>query len=112
MQAALDRKMEVIRLKFNENCDAMGDWTSYVDSLKDQILTLEGRVESMADKLCRCGEGAETAEPVDCPASPALTYEGSEASYHTPPVEGSPGDNSNVENIPPTDRAEIGRAHV
>ena len=52
MQAALDRKMEVICVKFNKNCDVMGDWTSYVDGLKDQIQTLEGRIESMADKLC------------------------------------------------------------
>ena len=90
MQKALDTKMETIRLKFNQNCDAMGDWTKYVNRLKDQVEVLEesvqileGKVESMTGRLCRCGEGVETAESVERPASPALTYEGSKASYHT-----------------------------
>ena len=35
-----------------------------------------------------------------------MSYEGSEASYHTPPVEGSPANDSSQENIPSVDRAE------
>ena len=59
MQKALDTKMEAIRVKFNQNCDIMGQWTKYVDGLKDQVevleetvLTLEGKIESMTDRLC------------------------------------------------------------
>ena len=96
MQKALNSKMKMIRINFNQNCDMMGDWTKYVDCLKEQVevlgemvQTLEGKVKSMTRRLCRCGEGVETAESVECPASPALTYEGPKASYHTPPVEGS-----------------------
>ena len=76
MQRALDAKMEAIRVKFNQNCDVMGEWTKYVDGLKAQVevleetvLTLEGKVESMSDKLCKCGKGVETAEPLDHPAT-------------------------------------------
>ena len=80
------------------------------------------RIDSMSDKLCRCGEvPASISEGRNIP-TPALTYAGSEDSYHTPPVtnpeevldespirpthtELSPANDSNAENLPPVGRA-------
>ena len=66
-----------------------------VDSLGGETQELTARVESMSDKLCRCQDRADCAEVGSFERNiptPALTYEGSDDSYHTPPPAGIVGD--------------------
>ena len=89
------------------------------DSLGGELQELTARVESMLDKLCRCQDCVEVESFVRNIPTPALTYTGSEDSYHTPPpagiigdspvrpplVEFSSGNDSNQENVCPSGHA-------
>ena len=63
-----------------------------VDSLGGESQELTAPVESMSDKLCRCQDHVEVKSFVRNIPTPALTYAGSEDSYHTPPPAGIIGD--------------------
>ena len=89
------------------------------DSLGGESQELTARVESMSDKLCQCQDQVEVESFVRNIPTPALTYAGSEDSYHTPPpagiigdlpvrpplVELSSGNDLNQENVRPSGRA-------
>jgi len=65
---------------------------------RDMIEKLITRVESMEDRLCRCGEGKGKGKAVEISPSPVLgsplvldrPLTGSDGLYHTPPVASSP----------------------
>lgn len=74
-------------------------------------LLTSAHLNSMSDHLCHCGMGDRVQAPERRIPSPALSYEGSNASYHTPPQAGVPThlplreesmtNDSNAENAPP-----------
>jgi hypothetical protein len=80
-------------------------WTERVDELEDELDVAKAKIESMSGELCHCNrvQEVEATSEGGIP-TPALSYEGSNDSYHTPPREGSPHNDSNGENRPPADR--------
>ena len=92
------------------------------DSLAVDRIIDSAHIDSMSDKLCRCGEVPSLVPEGRNIPTPALTYAGSEDSYHTPPVanpegvldkspicpmhtELSSANDSNAENLPLVGRA-------
>ena len=92
------------------------------DSLAVDCIIDSAHIDSMSDKLCRCGEVPLSVPEGHNIPTPALSYARSEDSYHTPPVanpdgilvespicpmhtELSPANDSNAENLPPVGRA-------
>ena len=92
------------------------------DSLAVDCIIDSVHIDFMSDKLCRCGEVPSLVPEGRNIPTPALTYAGSEDSYHSPPVanpdgildespirpmhtELSPANDSNAENLPPVGRA-------
>src|SRR5258708_10659521 len=82
----------------------MTQWVEQVNQLEAKLLVTRGLAESMVDKLCHCNHPEEivVVSPLAVP-TPELSYAGSNRSYHTPPVEGSPANDSNAENAPVVD---------
>ena len=92
------------------------------DSLAVDRIIDSACIDSISDKLCRCGEVPSLVPEGRNIPTPALTYAGSEDSYHTPPVANTDGilyespicpmhterslaNDSNAENLPPVGRA-------
>ena len=98
----------------NKGQEKFRDLNERHDSLAVDSLLTTARFDSMSDHLCHCGTGDQT-QALECLIpSPALSYEGSNTSYHTPPQLGAPTrlplrkesttNDSNAENVPPRPR--------
>ena len=94
------------------------DLAEHHDSLAVDCIIDSTRIDSMSDKLCRCGEVPSLVPEGRNIPMPALTYAGLEDSYHTPPVANPDGildespihpmhtklslaNDSNAKNLPP-----------
>ena len=78
-------RLNLQRDDINEGQEMFKDLNEPHNSLAVESLLTSACVNSMWDRLCHCGTGDRTRAPEHLIPSPALSYEGSNASYHTQP---------------------------
>jgi hypothetical protein len=80
-------------------------WTERVDELEDELNVAKAKMRACRENSVIATEFRRWRQPSEGGIpTPALSYKGSNDSYHTPPREGSPHNDSNGENRPPADR--------
>src|SRR6201992_261482 len=79
------------RQELDANREEMVWLSREVDDLKANKVMLEARIDSMAERLCRCSEASPWVRGVGSAVEP-LELEGEELEYVTPPMTSSPAE--------------------
>ena len=87
----LSRRMNRHRQELDANREEMVRLSREVDDLKADKVMLEARIDSMAERLCKCSEGSPRTRGIGSAAEP-LELEDEELEYVTPPMTSSPAE--------------------
>src|ERR1700755_3136039 len=90
----LSRRMNRHRQELDASREEMVRLSQEVDDLKADKVMLEARIDSMAERLCRCSETSPRVRGIGSAVEP-LEIEDEELEYMTPPLTSSP-----VEEVP------------
>jgi hypothetical protein len=122
-EESITNMAEVIRKQaaaLKQDAKTFEKWMDWFNEIEEELKVTQVQVSSLSDWVCRCRD----VDAVEWVPSPALSYAGSQQSYHTPPVASPCEDeiplpvllaNSNMDieakNIAPQIKVEDGEVH-